>query len=305
MSSPTPATQPEPPSPTVPRWHYTRAGERLGPVSLPELLSLQSTAQLLPTDLLWREGMPDWLPVSSIPELGGTAPTPPAPPAPPAPAVPSAAVAPASPAPLAAPAVANYYRAPDALPAWAAATFKGYAPPTGDSATWPVDEPGAQLFIATLAYRKKITAAANLFKGLGALTAIAAVIMALAAVAALLSPRGTSPSVLGFVELILVAVCAGITTLYLLAFRATWRCRRWAPLTLGIFFSFSALSNLALTVMIFSANTRNNEPAIIGNISGFFFTLVFAYYAFRAYTTIPKYLAQPAWCQELLIRAKL
>ena len=39
-------------------WYYQRGDQRLGPVSSQELKRLANTGELQPTDLLWKEGMP-------------------------------------------------------------------------------------------------------------------------------------------------------------------------------------------------------------------------------------------------------
>ena len=56
------------PTPSA-NWHYNIAGELLGPVSIMELRGMVSSAKLHPDDFVWKEGMPDWLPVSQVPEL--------------------------------------------------------------------------------------------------------------------------------------------------------------------------------------------------------------------------------------------
>jgi hypothetical protein len=43
------------------QWHYSRGGKTVGPVSALELKRLASSGQLAPTDLVWKEGMPDWV----------------------------------------------------------------------------------------------------------------------------------------------------------------------------------------------------------------------------------------------------
>jgi len=50
-------------------WHYNIGGELHGPVSIMELRSMINAAKLHSDDYVWKEGMPDWLPVSQIPEL--------------------------------------------------------------------------------------------------------------------------------------------------------------------------------------------------------------------------------------------
>ena len=41
-------------------WFYTKDGEQLGPVSSKQLSQLAASGELQPTDLVWKEGAPDW-----------------------------------------------------------------------------------------------------------------------------------------------------------------------------------------------------------------------------------------------------
>jgi hypothetical protein len=63
-------------------WFYTQNGEKHGPVSSAELRQLATSGQLLPTDLIWKEGMPNWVKASSTTDLfpagAGTVPPDPA-----------------------------------------------------------------------------------------------------------------------------------------------------------------------------------------------------------------------------------
>ena len=51
------------------QWLYSRDGTDHGPVSSSTLVELAKNGQLLPTDLLWKEGMAEWKPASSFPKL--------------------------------------------------------------------------------------------------------------------------------------------------------------------------------------------------------------------------------------------
>jgi len=54
-------------------WLYnTGQAEPQGPVSMTELAELASTGQLQPDDLIWKQGMEDWLPAGRVPQLGFT-----------------------------------------------------------------------------------------------------------------------------------------------------------------------------------------------------------------------------------------
>ncbi|MGH9351713.1 MAG: DUF4339 domain-containing protein, partial [Terriglobia bacterium] len=41
-------------------WFYMQGADKHGPVSSSKLRELAQSGQLLPTDLVWREGMKDW-----------------------------------------------------------------------------------------------------------------------------------------------------------------------------------------------------------------------------------------------------
>ena len=45
-------------------WFYLRAGKKCGPVGSVELRKLARSGQLLPTDSIWKDGLPDWVPAS-------------------------------------------------------------------------------------------------------------------------------------------------------------------------------------------------------------------------------------------------
>lgn len=53
-------------------WHYTSLGTQMEPVTEAELKRLASLGLLRPTDLVWKEGMPDWIRASSAKELFST-----------------------------------------------------------------------------------------------------------------------------------------------------------------------------------------------------------------------------------------
>ena len=50
-------------------WYYNVAGELYGPVSIFDLRGMISAANLRLDDYVWKEGMPNWLPISQVPEL--------------------------------------------------------------------------------------------------------------------------------------------------------------------------------------------------------------------------------------------
>eukprot|EP00456_Euglypha_rotunda_P068642 TRINITY_DN599_c0_g3_i2.p1 TRINITY_DN599_c0_g3~~TRINITY_DN599_c0_g3_i2.p1 ORF type:complete len:837 (-),score=212.09 TRINITY_DN599_c0_g3_i2:5276-7786(-) len=50
-------------------WLYSRGGASFGPVSEEKLLRLAAQGKVLPTDLVWRDGMGAWVPLAKVPEL--------------------------------------------------------------------------------------------------------------------------------------------------------------------------------------------------------------------------------------------
>lgn len=51
------------------QWYYSNNATQLGPVPDAELRAKLASGEVGDSDLVWREGMKDWLPVSSVPEL--------------------------------------------------------------------------------------------------------------------------------------------------------------------------------------------------------------------------------------------
>lgn len=57
------------PKSMTPLWYYAVGSERCGPVTILELRGLITGQQLLPSDLVWKEGLSDWCPISDVQEL--------------------------------------------------------------------------------------------------------------------------------------------------------------------------------------------------------------------------------------------
>lgn len=62
------------------QWYYAKGGQQQGPVTQEELQNLLRSGALNPaSDLVWNQGMADWLPASQVPALNGGIPATPAP----------------------------------------------------------------------------------------------------------------------------------------------------------------------------------------------------------------------------------
>lgn len=61
--------------PEMTQWYYTKVGLKQGPVPESELLQKIRRGEIDGGNLVWKEGMADWLPLSRVPELSGQAPS--------------------------------------------------------------------------------------------------------------------------------------------------------------------------------------------------------------------------------------
>lgn len=111
-------------------WYYAKNGAQQGPISLEDMKSRIAMGEIGDSDLAWREGMSDWMPVGTIAELK---------PAPPAPAEDRGFAAPATSTPAYAPtsspaqspaATQEPYRSPAAAPAQGVQPMAHAQPPS-------------------------------------------------------------------------------------------------------------------------------------------------------------------------------
>jgi hypothetical protein len=63
---PAPTAEASAATPQEPVWYYTEGSERRGPVTPADLRRLYSTGQLRSLSMVWREGMPTWVTISSV-----------------------------------------------------------------------------------------------------------------------------------------------------------------------------------------------------------------------------------------------
>ena len=52
-------------------WFYSSNGNQSGPLSQQELAAKVQSGEVKGTDLIWKEGMADWLPLNQVPEFSG------------------------------------------------------------------------------------------------------------------------------------------------------------------------------------------------------------------------------------------
>ena len=270
-------------------WYYTQHGQRMGPVTLEQLQWMIRDGQVQEKDLAWTDGMAQWTHVSGVPELQSHIPV----------AVNTATASDASiPTATIAEPVA-YFTPVTALPPRAKATLAGHANPTGDASEWPVDDARLAQLEQAARLRKRITAAAQLYRMLLALCAIFGLIFLIGGAVSYSGTAASRDTALGLI--IFAVFCAGFSILYYFTWRATMRSQRWAPMTMLSLFLVSLLGNLIFLVIGLSTQPAAAVSAAVGVlIAG-----AFAGISIRAFVTIPKYLAQPVWCQELLVKARM
>ena len=101
------------------------------------------------------------------------------------------------------------------------------------------------------------------------------------------------------------AVVGGFCALYWITARATMRSQRWAPLTMLIIFAaVIALNVVGLVLALNSNGSGGGAPGyLFASVLAMILPLAFAVVSWRSYAAIPKYLAQPAWCQEIIVKA--
>jgi hypothetical protein len=47
-------------------WFYARDGQQFGPVAAPQLKQMAASGQILPTDMVWKPGLPQWVQASQL-----------------------------------------------------------------------------------------------------------------------------------------------------------------------------------------------------------------------------------------------
>lgn len=55
-------------------WYYAQGGQQYGPISHANLSNLIAQGSVQPSDLVWRDGMANWLAVTSVSELAASIP---------------------------------------------------------------------------------------------------------------------------------------------------------------------------------------------------------------------------------------
>jgi len=164
----------------------------------------------------------------------------------------------------------------------------------------PLNEQQLEILKETERFRCRIRQAAILFRVQFVAHIVFSVIFVLIVLFALFG--GGADEAVGLI--IGAIIYIGITCFLGAAYKATWECRTWAPMTLMI------INLLFVVFMIFAAvisskDTRTTGFEVIAVLCMASIPAILAIIGFRAWAAIPEFLNQPKWCQEALFHCNL
>jgi hypothetical protein len=170
---------------------------------------------------------------------------------------------------------------------------------TADQSPSPLSEEQLNDLKATELLRRRIRHAAIWFRIQYLITLIflilatAGMVISLATAGQNFRPEGAAVVGTG------LAFYAGIAFLFYYAHKSTMECQRWAPLTMMI---LNCLAALLIFLSGFLADTQQRDQmvGVIAGLVGGLLPALIAYICYRAWDAIPKFLAQPQWCQNTL-----
>jgi hypothetical protein len=197
-----------------------------------------------------------------------------------------------------------YYNPTGGVGARTAAILKNLPPPTGSRTDWPLDDARLNELKAAESHRRHIRRATGLYNVLGVLSAIGTVVALVLVLMIFTAPRGSRSGGGDMTAAVVVlAISVGVTALYFFCARATINCRSWAPLTMVVLFSLAVVAYLSVGLAAVVRTERLDDALPV--IPAMLIAGLFLYMSIRAFTAIPRFLAQPVWCQEALLFAKL
>jgi hypothetical protein len=285
-------------------WHYTKDKQPHGPVNSTQLKALAASGQLLPTDLVWKDGMTQWVPAATLKSMFDSAPTTATSDAP----VPTAHKAPESPTDPAQLASIPYASLTTDMNSLAVATLRGFPALTGPRGDFPLTEDELKQLALTAKARAPIRRAAALYFVLfisGLLFAAAFLTFFLLISSRFNSARGGMPPEAAGEILLWLGIIAGLSILCLFASRGTYKCQIWAPITMIVHFSGWIL----YLIYQFISNYRDQG----GTVPEFLiFTLyalippaIFLTMSIFALTHISRFLRRPLWMVHLFVQSRL
>jgi hypothetical protein len=177
-----------------------------------------------------------------------------------------------------------------------------HAAPTGDVQTWPLDDVLFEQFQTAMKLRRPILGAAQLYRFLLVTCAILTV-MCSGLVALNYYNKGqgwerlANRSLMGaFVSALAAGACWALWTY-------TRRSYRWPSAVFGLFWAL--ITSFSVVGMVYAIAGSIDPYTLLASCPTIIIGVTFTSVGFRAATAAPKYLAQPAWCQEAIVAAGL
>ena len=291
-------------------WYYTRNKEPQGPVNSTQLKELAAQGELLPTDLVWKEGMAEWVSAATLKSLfaapGAPTPTPVAHAAP-APVVQHAHVTVTAPvAVAAAPAAIPYFSTTKDMPAQVIAALRGFPHLTGARGEFPLSEEQLKQLALTAKYRAPIRRAAALYFVLfisGLLFSAAYLAFFLLISSRFGAARGGMPPDMAGEIILWLGIVVGLSVLSLFASRATYRCQIWGPITMIVQFSGWILYLIYTFVSSYRTFGGTQPEVVIFVLFSLIPPAIFLVMSILALTHIKRFVRRPLWMVHLLVQS--
>lgn len=310
-------------------WYYTRNKEPCGPVNSTQLKELAAQGELLPTDLVWKDGMTEWVSAATLKSLFAQ----PAAPAPaPAPRAAPARVAHAAPAQVAsgvaaaptpvamaaAPVAAAateparaasipYYSPTTNMNTLAVSALRGFPALTGPREEFPLSEEQLKQVATTARYRTPIRRAAALYKVLFyiGLVLVAALVVTYLLITTRYSALGGQVQTQASSDYFMrIGIIVGLSALCLVASKATDRCQIWAPITMIVHFA-GWLIYFGWQVFSLGDLGGPQGPAMVMICFAMVAPATFLLMSVFALTHVKRFLRRPLWTVHLLVQSKL
>jgi len=296
-------------------WYYTRNKEPCGPVNSTQLKELAAQGELLPTDLVWKDGMVEWVSAATLKSLfaAAGAPTRTAHAAPAQvarhPTSPVAqttvAASPIAPAAAASQAIAYYSPTID-MTAQVIAALRGFPPLTGARGEYPLSEEQLKQLALTARLRAPVRRAAALYFVLfisGLLFSAAYLVFFLMISSRFGAAMGGMPPEMAGEIVLWLGIVAGLSVLSLFASRATYRCQIWGPITMIVQFGGWILYIFYAFVSSYRSFGGTQPEVVIFMLFSLIPPAIFLTMSILALTHIKRFVRRPLWMVHLLVQS--
>lgn len=179
------------------------------------------------------------------------------------------------------------------------ATADGSLAPQRRKDDLPINDTELDELRVTETFRRRIRHAAIWFRIQFLLNLVVSILTLLFIIFALFS--GEFAALEG---LMTIVIQWGSVFLSYMVYKATWDCRRWVPMTMFVLYILFA-AFLIVAAFVANQDPRRDTLILIGMITPAIVPVILATICYRAWDAIPKFLDQPAWCQNTLLHCGL